>query len=39
MRRKSRRLSREHGLDLLVVDYLQLIQGQGQSRGRTANRV
>ena len=30
MRSKSRRLSLEHGLDLLVVDYLQLIQGRGR---------
>ena len=35
MRSKARRLSLEHGLDLLVVDYLQLIQG----RGRGENRV
>jgi replicative DNA helicase len=37
MRSKSRRLSLEHGLDLLVVDYLQLIQGRGRSGGE--NRV
>ncbi len=37
MRSKARRLSLEHGLDLLVVDYLQLIQGQG--RGYNVNRV
>ena len=37
MRSKSRRLSLEHGLDLLVVDYLQLVAGQG--RGFSANRV
>ena len=37
MRGKARRLSLERGLDLLVVDYLQLIQGQG--RGYSANRV
>ena len=37
MRSKARRLSLEHGLDLLVVDYLQLVQGQG--RGYSANRV
>jgi replicative DNA helicase len=37
MRSKARRLSLEHGLDLLVVDYLQLIQGN--SRGRGENRV
>ena len=35
MRSKARRLSLEHGLDLLVVDYLQLIEG----RGRGDNRV
>ena len=39
MRSKARRLSLEHGLDLLVVDYLQLVQGQGQGRGYSANRV
>ncbi len=37
MRSKARRLSLEHGLDLLVVDYLQLVQGQGRSF--SANRV
>ena len=37
MRSKARRLSLEHGLDLLVVDYLQLVQGQ--SRSFSANRV
>ena len=36
MRSKSRRLSLEHGLDLLGVDYLQLIQGRS---GRSDNRV
>ena len=36
MRSKSRRLMLEHGLDLLVVDYLQLIQGRS---GRSDNRV
>ena len=35
IRSKARRLSLEHGLDLLVVDYIQLIQG----RGRGDNRV
>jgi replicative DNA helicase len=37
MRSKSRRLSLERGLDLLVVDYLQLIQGRGGRGGE--NRV
>jgi replicative DNA helicase len=30
MRSKSRRLSMEHGLDLLIVDYLQLMSGSSQ---------
>lgn len=34
MRGKARRLSLEHGLDLLVVDYLQLIQGRSRSENR-----
>ena len=34
MRSKARRLSLEHGLDLLVVDYLQLIQGKGRGDNR-----
>ena len=35
MRSKARRLSlREKGLDLLVVDYLQLIQGKGRGDNR-----
>ena len=38
MRSKARRLSLERGLDLLVVDYLQLVQGQGRG-GYSANRV
>lgn len=34
MRSKARRLSLERGLDLLVVDYLQLIQGRGPGGNR-----
>ena len=34
MRSKSRRLSLEHGLDLLIVDYLQLIQGSSHGGNR-----
>jgi replicative DNA helicase len=34
MRAKSRRLKLEHGLDLLVVDYLQLMQGRGRFDNR-----
>ncbi|MCX6552899.1 MAG: replicative DNA helicase [Acidobacteria bacterium] len=35
MRAKARRLKAEHGLDLIVIDYIQLMQG----RGRFENRV
>jgi len=34
MRAKARRLKREHGLDLLVVDYLQLMRGRGSYDSR-----
>ena len=34
MRAKSRRLKMEHGLDLVVVDYMQLIRGRGRSENR-----
>jgi replicative DNA helicase len=34
MRAKARRLKIEHGLDLLVVDYLQLMQGRGRFENR-----
>jgi replicative DNA helicase len=39
MRSKARRLSLEQGLDLLVIDYLQLVQGTHRSRGGSDNRV
>ena len=39
MRSKAQRLKLEHGLDFLVVDYLQLIQGMGSRRGFGENRV
>ena len=34
MRAKSRRLKAEHGLDLLIVDYLQLMTGRGRIESR-----
>jgi replicative DNA helicase len=34
MRAKSRRLKLEHGLDMLIVDYLQLMQGRGRFESR-----
>jgi replicative DNA helicase len=38
MRSKARRLMMEHGFDLLIVDYLQLMQGSSAARGHE-NRV
>jgi len=35
IRAKARRLKAEKGLDLLIVDYLQLISGQGRFENRT----
>jgi len=34
IRARSRRLQREHGLDLIVVDYLQLMQVEGTKENR-----
>jgi replicative DNA helicase len=34
MRAKCRRLKAEHGLDLLIIDYLQLMAGRGRSESR-----
>lgn len=34
MRAKSRRLQAEHGLDLIIIDYLQLMQGRGRFENR-----
>ncbi|MFO7302347.1 MAG: replicative DNA helicase [Acidobacteriota bacterium] len=34
MRAKCRRLKMEHGLDMIVVDYLQLMQGRGRFDNR-----
>ncbi len=35
MRAKSRRLQSEHGLSLLIVDYIQLMSGRGRFENRT----
>jgi replicative DNA helicase len=35
MRAKARRLKAEHGLNLLVVDYIQLMSGRGRFENRT----
>ena len=37
LRTRARRLKRVHGLDLIVIDYLQLLRGSGD--GRQDNRV
>jgi replicative DNA helicase len=34
MRAKARRLKADHGLDLLIVDYLQLMRGRGDADNR-----
>lgn len=38
LRQRARRVQRKHGLHLIVVDYLQLLQGSGEN-GRAENRV
>ena len=38
IRTRARRLKRQHGLGLIVIDYLQLLQGTGSRQGRE-NRV
>ncbi len=38
VRTRARRLKRQHGLDLLVIDYLQLLRGTGSKQGMD-NRV
>ena len=35
MRAKARRLTAEHGLSLLIVDYIQLMTGRGRFENRT----
>ncbi|HLZ59429.1 MAG TPA: replicative DNA helicase [Ktedonosporobacter sp.] len=39
MRSKARRLQAEHGVDLIIVDYLQLMQSSPGERKRQENRV
>ncbi|MDM8001100.1 MAG: replicative DNA helicase [Dehalococcoidia bacterium] len=34
MRGKARRLNQERGIDLIIVDYLQLVRGDGRSENR-----
>jgi len=38
IRTKARRLYAEDGLDLIIIDYMQLMTGQGGGNGRNENR-
>lgn len=38
VRQRARRLKRQHGLDMIIIDYLQLLRGNG-SKQSTENRV
>ena len=39
VRSKARLIKRRHGLDLLVVDYLQLMSGEGNSRNQQIEEI
>lgn len=39
LRARARRLKREHGLSLIVIDYIQLMQGSGASNENRATEV
>jgi replicative DNA helicase len=39
LRARARRLKREHGLSLIVIDYLQLMQGNGKSSENRATEI
>ena len=39
LRARARRIAREHGLSLIVIDYLQLMQGSGNSRENRATEI
>ena len=39
MRARARRLQAKHGLDLVVVDYLQLMRGSGENRTREIGQI
>jgi replicative DNA helicase len=38
LRTKARRLYAEHGLDLIIIDYMQLMTGSAGNNGRSENR-
>ncbi|MBS0255368.1 MAG: replicative DNA helicase [Proteobacteria bacterium] len=39
LRTRARRLKRKHGIGLIVVDYLQLLQGSGRSSDNRVNEI
>ncbi len=39
MRAKCRRLKMEHGLDMIMIDYLQLMTGEGESRQQEISNI
>jgi len=39
MRTRARRLQRRHGVGLIVVDYLQLLQGSGRANDNRVNEI
>ncbi len=39
LRTRARRLQRRHGIGLIVVDYLQLLQGSGRSSDNRVNEI
>ena len=39
LKARARRIAREHGLSLIVIDYLQLMQASGSSRENRATEI
>lgn len=39
MRSKCRRIKLEHGIDMIVIDYLQLMSGSGESRQQEVSEI
>ncbi|NVK17537.1 MAG: replicative DNA helicase [Methylocystaceae bacterium] len=39
LRTRARRLKRQHGLDLIIVDYLQLVQGSPETKNNRVNEI
>lgn len=39
MRSRARRVAKKHGLDLIVIDYMQLARGEGQNREQEISSI